>query len=307
MTQTLYPRRHRPRPRVTLDQLHTFIAVAEREHMTGAAAALHMSQGSVSALVGRLEETLRVPLFHRVGRNVRLTDVGQRLRFLATQVLDGVKNIEELRDGYLEFEHGELIVASGRVLGAHRLSEWLAPFISAHPHLRVQIKLAPLQTLVDMLSRGDVDVIVAGDAVDVPGIETIAMERTQMVIVVAAGHPLARSRSPLRELAKYRYLEHERGTATELRAAQVLGGLAERSDAVELEEGALLAALRAGLGFAVMPRAVVERDLEIGGLVALARPGRPVVQVFTAARRQAPHTPAVDALWEHLRRIAIPG
>jgi len=307
MTQTLYPRRHRPRPRVTLDQLHTFIAVAEREHMTGAAAALHMSQGSVSALVGRLEETLGVPLFHRVGRNVRLTDVGQRLRFLATQVLDGVKNIEELRDGYLTFEHGELIVASGRVLGAHRLSEWLAPFISEHPLLRVQIKLAPLQTLVDMLSRGEVDVIVAGDAVDAPGVETMAMERTQMVIVVATGHPLARSRSPLRELARYRYLEHERGTATEMRAAQVLGGLAERSDAVELEEGALLAALRAGLGFAVMPRAVVERDLQIGGLVALARAGRPVVQVFTAARRQAPHTPAVDALWEHLQRVAIPG
>ena len=67
----------RPRPEVTLDQLHTFLAVAERQHVSEAAEALGISQGSVSTVVHRLEKRLGLPLFQRVGRNVRLTDVGR--------------------------------------------------------------------------------------------------------------------------------------------------------------------------------------------------------------------------------------
>jgi len=70
----------RPRPEVTLDQLHTFLAVAERQHVSEAAEALGISQGSVSTVVHRLEKRLGLPLFQRVGRNVRLTDVGRALR-----------------------------------------------------------------------------------------------------------------------------------------------------------------------------------------------------------------------------------
>ena len=75
----------RPRPDVTLDQLHTFLAVAERQHVSEAAEALGISQGSVSTVVHRLEKRLGLPLFQRVGRNVRLTDVGRALRPLATR------------------------------------------------------------------------------------------------------------------------------------------------------------------------------------------------------------------------------
>lgn len=307
MTQTLYPRRGRPRPRITLDQLHTFLAVAEREHVTAAAAALRMSQGSVSALVRRLESTLELPLFHRVGRNVRLTDAGERLRWLAAQVLDGVHTIEQLHGGYSASEFGELSVASGRVMGAHRLSGWLGPFVREHPRINVHITLAPYQALLDLLRSGDVDVIVAGDTIDVPGLETLALERTQVIVVIAAGHPLASSRTPLRDLHRYRYLEHERGTATELRAADALAGRTQRAETVVMEEGALLAALLAGLGYAAMPRAIVQHELAIGRLVALARPGRPVLQTFSAARRAGAQTPAVQAFWEHLQRAAVAG
>jgi DNA-binding transcriptional LysR family regulator len=61
----------------------------------------------------------------------------------------------------------------------------------------------------------------------------------------------------------------------------------------------------AGLGFAVMPRALVETDLVAGRLTALPCPGPPILQAFTAARREGVHTPAVELLWQHLREVAI--
>jgi DNA-binding transcriptional LysR family regulator len=292
--------------RVTLDQLRVFAAVADREHITGAAKALHMSQGSVSGLIHRLEATLGLPLFQRVGRNVRLTDVGESLRRLAGRVLDEVAEIEDMSAGYHAVERGEIVVAAGRVMGAHRLARWVAPFALAHPHLTVRISLAPMHTLVEMLLAGTADVVMLGSLVKGTEIESLILERTSMVLLVSAEHPLAKSADPLRDLGTYRYLAHEAGTATEPRATEALAGAADASMTVDLEEGALHAALLAGLGFAMMPRSVVIDDIESGQLVALPRPGRRVVQVFSAARRRGTPTPAQHAFWDHLRAIAAP-
>jgi hypothetical protein len=53
-----------------------------------------------------------------------------------------------------------------------------------------------------------------------------------------------------------------------------------------------------------MARAVVETDITSGRLVALPRPGRRVEQVFNAARRRGPYTPAQQAFWEHVVGLA---
>src|SRR6202163_823334 len=284
--RTPQTRPRHPRPRIPLDQLHTFLAVAEREHVTAAAEALGLSQGSVSGVVRRLEATLGLPLLQRVGRNVQLTDVGRALRQLAERVLEDVGQIEELRSGYLAFERGELTVAE-------------------HPEINVRLALAPMRSLVTMLAEGRADIILAGSSVRVPGVEMVVLEHTQLVTVVAAHHPLASSRTAVRDLVTHRHLAHERGSATEALAAHALDAHVDPENTLELEEGALHAALLAGLGFAAMPRSVVEQDIAAGRLVIIPLPGRSVSQSFAAARRRDLHTPAVEAFWAHLKRIAV--
>src|ERR1019366_9178478 len=108
-------------------------------------------------------------------------------------------------------------------------------------------------------------------------------------------------RTAVRDLANHRHLAHERGSATEALAAHALGTHVDPENTLELEEGAL----HAGLGFAAMPRSVVEQDIADGRMLVIPLPGRSVSQVFAAARRRDLHTPAVDAFWEHLKRIAV--
>ena len=57
-----------------------------------------------------------------------------------------------------------------------------------------------------MLQDGEVDVIFAGSRVEVPGVEALIMERTEMVLVAAPGHPLTTSREPAKDLRDYRHL-----------------------------------------------------------------------------------------------------
>ena len=64
---------------MTLEQLRIFVAVAEREHVTRAAEALHLTQSAVSAAIQALERRHDTRLFDRVGRNVVLTEAGRAL------------------------------------------------------------------------------------------------------------------------------------------------------------------------------------------------------------------------------------
>ena len=289
--------------RITLDQLRIFSAVAEREHLTAAAQALRLSQGSVSVQVRRLERALGLPLLHRVGRNVRLTDVGRAVHRQAIEALRSAQTVEDVATAFLEEDRGQVTVMAGHVIGAHRLSAWLGPFVSAHPRIEVNIAIAPVAAAVEALGAGDADVVIVGSDIDAVGVEAVALERTDLVVVVSAQHPLARHPRPLQDLGRHRHLVHERGSATELRAREVLSRYAHPAQETALDEGALMAALRSGLGFAVMPRAIIDAEVSAGTLVVLSGSGRPVYVTFTAVRRKGPHTPVVEAFWAHLRRL----
>jgi DNA-binding transcriptional LysR family regulator len=70
-----------------LRDLRYFVAVAEELSFTAAAARLFVSQPALSKQVRRLEHTLRVPLFDRARRSVRLTPAGQALLPRARRLL----------------------------------------------------------------------------------------------------------------------------------------------------------------------------------------------------------------------------
>ena len=61
-----------------LRQLHYFMEVAEREHVSEAAMHLHVAQSAISRQIANLEEELGVDLFEREGRNVKLTPIGRQ-------------------------------------------------------------------------------------------------------------------------------------------------------------------------------------------------------------------------------------
>src|ERR1700681_4085783 len=62
---------------MTLDQLHIFVAVAERQHVTQAARALNLAQSAASNAIAALESEHDIQLFDRVGRRIELTEAGR--------------------------------------------------------------------------------------------------------------------------------------------------------------------------------------------------------------------------------------
>src|ERR1700761_8960517 len=81
------PVRHDMLPRMTLEQLRIFVAVAERQHVTRAAEALNLTQSAVSGALAALEAQHDVRLMDRVGRGVVLIALGEAFLFEARGVL----------------------------------------------------------------------------------------------------------------------------------------------------------------------------------------------------------------------------
>src|SRR5580658_5741295 len=81
---------------VTLEQLRVFVAVAERQHVTRAAAVLNLAQSAVSAAIAALEARHGAKLFHRVGRGVELTDAGALFLVEARAILARVEAAGQL-------------------------------------------------------------------------------------------------------------------------------------------------------------------------------------------------------------------
>ena len=68
------------------DKLRIFHAVAEAGSFTHAGEVLNLSQSAVSRQISALEDSLRVPLFHRHARGLILTEQGEMLYRTAHEV-----------------------------------------------------------------------------------------------------------------------------------------------------------------------------------------------------------------------------
>ncbi|WP_439587240.1 LysR family transcriptional regulator [Hydrogenophaga sp.] len=82
-----------------LDSLRLFIKVAELGNISLAASAVGLSQPSVSRSLRALEECLQAPLFHRTGRGVRLTEVGEQALLRARALVESADQFaSDIRD-----------------------------------------------------------------------------------------------------------------------------------------------------------------------------------------------------------------
>src|SRR3954466_11247540 len=106
---------------MTLDQLRIFIAVAEREHMTRAAEALHISQPAVSAAVSALEGRHGIKLFHRVGRRVELTEAGGTLLREARAIVGHVAGVDLMLSEFGGLRRGTLRLAASQTVAGYWL------------------------------------------------------------------------------------------------------------------------------------------------------------------------------------------
>ncbi len=176
---------------VGVPQLGYFVAIAEHGTLTRAAAALHLSQPSLTTQLHRLERDLGVELFERLPRGVRLTPAGSALLPVARQALADVEQVRRLANELASPEGGTLRVGGTPSLSGALLPSALSAFHQTHPRVALEFAEAGSEELVALLERDAIDLALVTLPVPHHGVRTVPVADEDVVLAVGPGHRLA--------------------------------------------------------------------------------------------------------------------
>ena len=138
-----------------LDQLQTFVAIADAGSFTRAADEVHKTQSAVSMQMRRLEERIGKNLFAKDGRNNRLTEDGEKLLNFARRMLRlNSETVSAFDDTKLE---GHIRIGMPDDYADRFLPEIMARFARSNPRVEMSIICEPTVNLVEHLNRGALD------------------------------------------------------------------------------------------------------------------------------------------------------
>jgi DNA-binding transcriptional LysR family regulator len=139
-----------------LQELTVFVRVGESGSFTRAAHDMHLSQPSVSRIIGGLEVRLGVKLLLRTTRRLTLTTAGEKLLERARDILAGLDEAEDAARG-IDSLRGAIRVALPVVFGMREVIPRLPEFLARHPLLRIELRVS--DTYQDLVAEG-VDVAI---------------------------------------------------------------------------------------------------------------------------------------------------
>jgi DNA-binding transcriptional LysR family regulator len=145
--------------RLDLNKLRTFAVIADAGGVSAAASRLALSRSAVSHSLAGIEAELGLPLFHRVGKRMVLTQDGKRLRAAYREAEDRIADaLSSIGDATREVR-GELRVGLYPGFSRFRLARLLGSLLEAHPGARCRLVHGPRQDLLDDLLAGRLDFV----------------------------------------------------------------------------------------------------------------------------------------------------
>lgn len=241
--------------------LRTFLSLADTASFSRTAAMIGRSQSAVSGQIAKLEAILGRALFTRDTRNVALSADGERLLTHARVMVAQADTIKE-RFSTQEIS-GEVRFGSPEDFASAYLPDILAVFAAAHPAVDLHVSCLLTLPLIAEFNSGLHDLVVVkqdptGSDIrhSAPGAQALWQET--LVWVAKSAQPYDDSRpvplvlSPAPCVYRRRALQALDDTHRNWRVVYTSPSFA-----------GMQAAVRAGLGVAVMPRGMVSADLTI--------------------------------------------
>ena len=176
---------------IELRHLKTLVALRATGSLVEAADRLFLTQSALSHQLKDLEDRLDCTLFVRKTKPPRFTSAGRRLLTLADEVIPMFKLTERDIARLAGGEAGRLHIC----IECHSCFQWLVPCIDKYrgnwPEVELDLtggfNFAPLPALV----RGDLDLVITSDPVELAGIRYVPLFRYEAMLAVDPQHKLA--------------------------------------------------------------------------------------------------------------------
>jgi DNA-binding transcriptional LysR family regulator len=175
----------------TLRQLEVFLATAHHQSVSLAATELAMSQSAASESLKTLEQQFDIKLFDRVGKKLRLNELGQSLRIQAESLVDQAR---ELEAGFkLHSDIGDIKVGATLSIGNYLAINLLAQFMKQHPNAKIELDVANTTTIAQRVRNYELDIgLIEGECTETD-LDIIHWRNDELITFCHADHPLAKT------------------------------------------------------------------------------------------------------------------
>ncbi|MCP4117010.1 MAG: LysR family transcriptional regulator [Desulfobacteraceae bacterium] len=274
---------------LSLNNLKTFIKIADKGSFSAAARHMGKAQSAVSTAIANLEIDLGVELFNRQGKLPVLTEEGRVLLREARQIANSCHFFLERARAFEGGIDSCLRLAVDEIISQKTLMDILENFGKTFPSTELEVLygvLGDIQTMVEQ-GRADIGILVPSDMPG-PSMPNKLVSHIAFIPVVSADHPLAKTEPlTLHDLESYRQIVITSRGGEREHESIILG---KQIWMIESTCAIMDLVLR-GAGWSFLPTQDVAREIEVGNLVKLSlfldtvEPLAPVYLIWSQQRQ----------------------
>ncbi|MGB0936281.1 MAG: HTH-type transcriptional regulator CysB [Colwellia sp.] len=257
-----------------LQQLKYIVEVMNNNlNVSATAESLYTSQPGISKQVRMLEDELGIQIFGRSGKHLtHITEPGQEIVDIATQILSKVEGIKAVANEYTLPDEGTLRIATTHTQARYALPDVIEGFIQKYPKVSLHMSQGTPTQISESAARGKADFVIATESLHLYNdIIMLPCYHWNRSIVVKPGHPLlAKSKITITDIAKYSLVTYGFGFTgrSELDAAFNREGAKPKVAFTATDADVIKTYVRLGVGIGVI--ATMSFDPKIDGdLIAI--------------------------------------
>lgn len=272
---------------LTLRQLQVFSAVARLLSHSRAAEELHLSQPAVSMQIKQLEQSIGLPLFEQVGKQIHLTEAGREMVQYSRNIAQQLEEMDAVFDQMKGLERGRLNISVVSTAN-YFMPQLLAKFIQLHPNINVSLHVANRDAVIKQLTENVADLAIMGQPPDGFDISAESFLANPLVVIAATNHPLTKLKSvKFARLANETFLSREQGSGTRSAMERVFAQhKIQPRISMEMETNeAIKQAVQAGMGLGILSLHSIELELETGRLSILNVENFPLLRHWYVVHR----------------------
>lgn len=282
-----------------LHRLNIFIKIVELKSFSKAARSLFLTQPTVSQHVIFLERYLGIPLFDRLGKEVRPTRAGRILHTYALRLLRMADDAEHAVAFLKGTKSGTIVAGASNIPGEYVLPAILGRFKAMYPEIAVTVYLGDTGGIVDKIVNYEIDFGVIGARIVHDQLQCTRFLDDELCLIASPGHPWADRRDvEASELLTVPFVMRESGSGTRLMVEQALrkAGLQPSRLSIIAELGsnsAIKQAVKAGLGISFVSARSVADEIGMKLIMTLPVQGLQIRRSFYIARHKKRTLPPV--------------
>ena len=248
-----------------LRHLRYFVAVAEEEHMTRAAAKLGIQQPPLSHQIQLLEKELGVQLFFRQSRRIQLSPAGKVFLGDARAILASVDQATQRIQRFDMGEEGSIRLGFTSSASMHQMTpDLVRVFRETYPLITVEIEEGAAHDLINALEQERIDIAFSRSSVKpYPGIASMELLKEDMVIAVPVNHPLTQLPNEtirLKDLCHENFIFYQQVNGSGIKESLIEEcakvGFEPRSAQIVYRIIGALHLVASGLGIAIVPKSM---------------------------------------------------